>query len=58
MTTSTRPVALLECPLCGTDWDPNCPRATGPAWDPTGGVQSEQVEERIKAAAPGRPRIR
>lgn len=32
--------ASLVCPDCGTAWDPNCRRATGPAWDPTVGVQS------------------
>lgn len=58
MTTSTARPGTPECPDCGTAWDPNCRRSTGPAWDPTVGVQSEQVEERIKAAAPGRPRIR
>lgn len=29
-----------QCPLCGTDWDPNCPNATPPTWDPTRGVTS------------------
>lgn len=51
-TTTTRPsraVALLECPVCGDDWDPRCPRATGQAWDPTIGIRSEDVEERVKA---------
>lgn len=28
----------IKCPKCGTAWDPDCPNATPPSWDPTRGI--------------------
>ena len=47
MTSTARP-GTPECPDCGTDWDPNCPRATGQSWDPTRGVRSGDVRWPIR----------
>lgn len=47
MTDSARP-GTPECPDCGTAWDPSCRRATGPAWDPTVGVQSSDPRTPIR----------